>query len=254
MKKLLLFADIQLFADEGAESVSAETGDDFADAGQGNFNDGDAENEFAQLISGKFKEQFTKKTQAIIDKRFKETKNLEEYRDKVSPIMASLMEKYGISEGEEDSLLEKIQNSEEQRQNENPQSVQNEDRIGALRQRADGWARESIELKNTYPDFDLRKELRGNKLFATLLMGGAPVRAAFETVHRDELLSGAMAYTADKVREEVVRSIESKGRRPLENGVSSESAVVTALDVNSLTSKDILKILKEVENGADIRF
>ena len=154
------------------------------------------------------------KNEIFISKNFwdeskNETKNLEEYRDKVSPIMASLMEKYGISEGEEDSLLEKIQNSEAQRQNENPQSVQNEDRIGALRQRAEGWARESLELKNTYPDFDLRKELRGNKLFATLLMGGAPVRAAFETVHRDELLSGAMAYTADKVREEVVRSSQA---------------------------------------------
>lgn len=63
-----------------------------------------------------------------------------------------------------------------------------------------------------------------------------------------------MAYTADRVREQVVRNIETKGRRPLENGISSESAVVTAVDVNSLSSKDILKILKQVENGANIRF
>ena len=63
-----------------------------------------------------------------------------------------------------------------------------------------------------------------------------------------------MNYAATKAREQVVKNIETKGRRPLENGISSESAVVTSVDVNSLSSKDILKILKQVENGAHIKF
>lgn len=127
-------------------------------------------------------------------------------------------------------------------------------RRDVLRRRIGGWIKESEELRGLYPDFNLRKELKEDKLFSQLILGGAPVKAAYETVHRDEIIGGLMAYTADKVREQVVRDIETKGRRPLENGIASESAVVTAVDVNSLTSKDILKILKKVENGANIKF
>lgn len=123
-----------------------------------------------------------------------------------------------------------------------------------LRNRISGWLKESGEIKELYPDFDLRNELRSSKLFSQLVLAGAPLKASFEIVHKDEIISGAMAYTADKVREQVVKNIETKGRRPLENGISSESAVMTAIDVNALTAKDIHKILKQVENGASIKF
>ena len=123
-----------------------------------------------------------------------------------------------------------------------------------LRNRISGWLKESGEIKEVYPDFDLRNELRSSKLFAQLVLAGAPLKASYEIVHKDEIISGAMAYTADKVREQVVKNIETKGRRPLENGISSESAVMTAIDVNALTAKDIHKILKQVENGASIKF
>ncbi len=123
-----------------------------------------------------------------------------------------------------------------------------------LRNRISGWLNESKQVKELYPDFDLRQELRSSKLFSQLVLAGAPLKASYEIVHKDEIISGAMAYTADKVREQVVKNIETKGRRPLENGISSESAVMTAVDVNALTAKDIHKILKQVENGASIKF
>ncbi len=123
-----------------------------------------------------------------------------------------------------------------------------------LRNRISGWLKESGEIKEVYPDFDLRNELRSSRLFSQLILAGAPLKASYEIVHKDEIISGAMAYTADKVREQVVKNIEAKGRRPLENGISSESAVMTAVDVNALTAKDIHKILKQVENGASIKF
>ncbi len=128
------------------------------------------------------------------------------------------------------------------------------ERENRLRNRISGWLKESGEIKELYPDFDLRNELRSSKLFSQLVLSGAPLKASYEIVHKDEIISGAMAYTADKVREQVVKNIETKGRRPLENGISSESAVVTAVDVNALTAKDIHKILKQVENGASIKF
>lgn len=252
MKKTRYTLDLQLFAGEGAETANGETGAENAVAGQNGADELTAENEFSELINGKFKEQFNKKTQAIIDKRFKQTKELEEYKQKVSPTVEKLMEKYGISPGEEDRLASLIDGEENENHDQSP------DRDFSLREnlrgRISSWLEQSKDLKETFPDFDLRQELRQNKLFSQLLIGGAPLRAAYETVHKDEILSGAMAYTADKVREQVVKGIEAKGRRPVENGVSSESAVVTSVDVNSLTSQDILKILKQVENGANIKF
>lgn len=257
MKKTLWYTlNLQLFAGEAADGAVEQTGVENAVAGQTGAENGD--DEFSQLINGKFKEQFTKKTQAIIDKRFKETKELESFKDRVSPIIGKFMDKYGLNPGEEDKLVDYL-NADNQKEDPNnipEEARKSEDvpRAEKLKGRISSWIKESNEIKEMYPEFDLRNEIKGNKLFSQLLLGGAPVRAAYETVHRDEILSGAMAYTAGKVREQVVKGIEAKGRRPVENGVSSESAVVTTVDVNSLTSQDILKILKQVENGANIKF
>lgn len=240
---------IQLFADEG--SFDGDTGEIDAGAEQPGTDGVDLEKEFSELIGGKFKEQFTEKTQGIINKRFKQTKLLEDYKNRVSPAVDMLMKKYGIEEGCEDRLAEIIGAQEENGEKAREEISQRSRRLG---ERAAVWIKESAQMKELYPDFDLRKELGESELFSKLVLSGAPVRAAYETVHRDEILSDAMAYTADRVREQVVRNIETKGRRPLENGISSESAVVTAVDVNSLTSKDILRILKQVENGASIKF
>lgn len=271
MENLKYTPDLQLFAAEVGEGGNGETGERVADAGQNGTESVDLEKEFSELINGKFKDQFTKKTQSIIDKRFKETKLLENYKSRVSGTIDTLMEKYGLSEGEEEMLLEKItmKNAEsdvldDEASDENEKVIREDteddaqeairERENRLRGRIAGWLRESEEIRESYPDFDLRKELRSSELFSRLVLSGAPLKAAYETVHKDEILSGAMAYTADKVREQVVKNIETKGRRPLENGISSESAVMTAVDVNALTSKDILKILKQVENGASIKF
>ena len=113
MKKLKWYTlDLQLFGSEADSTADGETGEDVAVAGQ-NGAEG-TEDEFNQLINGRFKNEFTRKTQAIIDKRFKETKILEEYRDKVSPAITTLMKKYNISPGEEEKLTEYLNRADEE--------------------------------------------------------------------------------------------------------------------------------------------
>ena len=170
---------------------------------------------------------------------------------------AECKEESGMNEEvESDGLDDEASDEEEKEFIEEDTDEENfiHEREDRLRNRISGWLKESGEIKEVYPDFDLRNELRSSKLFAQLVLSGAPLKASYEIVHKDEIISGAMAYTADKVREQVVKNIETKGRRPLENGISSESAVMTAIDVNALTAKDIHKILKQVENGASIKF
>ncbi len=245
-KQKTLWLNLQLFAEGGEGADGATTGDDGADAEQMEKVNNDEE--FAALINGKFKEQFTKKTQEIIDKRFKKTKELEAFKERVSPTLASLMERYGLNEGEEEKLFSALNE-------ENNASAKNKDHYKVLlRKNASSWLMQGEEMKSIFPDFDLRKELRESQIFSRLLLSGIDLKTAYEIVHKDEILSGAMAYTAGKVREQLVQGIQAKGMRPQENGVMASSAVATGVDVNALTSKDILKILKQVENGASISF
>lgn len=262
MKRLFWYAlNLQLFAGEGAQGEDGATGVEEAVAEQ---NSTTGDDEFSQLISGKFKDQFTKKTQAIIDKRFKQTKELEAYKSKISPVIEKLLKDYGLQEGQEDLLFEAMSSVDTYKavpETEATATVQETaaeanapDVHDALKNKIGNWIKEGEAFKQLVPQFDLRQEVRGNPLFSKMLMSGVPLSVAYETVHRDEFLSGAMQYTAEAVRKQMAQSIEAKGRRPMENGISGESAVITTVDVNSLSPQDILKILKQVENGASISF
>ena len=251
MKKRNYFnLNLQLFSEDGAGMVSSETDDNLsADVGQEETKG--IEEEFQSLIDGKFKEEFHKKTQSIIDKRFKETKLLEDFKNKTSKILEKLNEFYKVEDGNIEALYEKISAETSKSSAETEFKAENTE---LLKEKAYSWVKEGEKLKEIYENFDFRNELKSNPLFGQLLYSGIPLKTAYEVIHKDEILSGAMAYTAQKVREQVVKGIEAKGRRPVENGMLSESGIVTLTDVNALTSKDILKILKKVENGVSVKF
>ena len=61
-----------------------------------------------------------------------------------------------------------------------------------------GWVKQAEELKTIYPAFDLQEECR-NEQFVGLLQNNVDVRTAYEVIHRDEILGGAMQYTAEQV-------------------------------------------------------
>lgn len=57
-----------------------------------------------------------------------------------------------------------------------------------------------------------------------LLRSGVDARTAYEVVHKDEIIGGAMQYTAQRVQEKVVNDIRARGMRPPENGGSGHRA------------------------------
>ena len=240
MKDIKLILNIQLFAEDGN-----------GDAGEnGEF--GIRNSEFAMKENG---------ANDVLDEKEEKSEMNEEVESDVLEDEASKCgmrnAECGMNEdGNSDGLDDEASDEEEKEFIEEDTDEEEfiHEREERLRNRISGWLKESVEIKEVYPDFDLRNELRSSRLFSQLVLAGAPLKASYEIVHKDEIISGAMAYTADKVREQVVKNIETKGRRPLENGISSESAVMTAIDVNALTAKDIHKILKQVENGASIKF
>ncbi len=230
---------------------------------------------FENLIKNEYKDEFSKRTQEIIDKRFKETKNLESQVKMVQPVLDILAQKYGVEATDLEKLAKAVQEddafySEEadklgisvtqlkqmrRLERENAELTRAQKDI-EMRTSANniyaGWMKESDSLKEIYPSFDFATESQ-NDQFTGLLKSGIDVKTAYEVIHKDEIIGGAMYHTAQTVKEKLANSIQNKASRPAENGMSQQ-AVTMKTDVNSLTKKDREEIERRVMRGEKIVF
>jgi hypothetical protein len=115
------------------------------------------------------------------------------------------------------------------------------------------WMEQANATKQIYPQFDLRTEM-GNAQFVSLLRSNIDVRTAYEVVHNQEIIAGAMQFTAQKVQDNLSRSIIAGGARPTENGNSSQGAVSTVQDVSKMTPAQRKEIARRVAAGEVISF
>jgi hypothetical protein len=115
------------------------------------------------------------------------------------------------------------------------------------------WNDEAEQLKQIYPSFDPAAELQ-NEQFARLLGLGVDMRTCYEITHKDDIIRGAMKYTADKTAEKVANSIIANGARPSENGLSSQAAAISTTDVNKLSRAQIEDIKRRAASGERIDF
>ena len=122
------------------------------------------------------------------------------------------------------------------------------------RQQIAGWHNEAKELiESTYPNLNLYEEL-GNKKFVEHLNKGLTVKEAYELIHHDELVRSAVSLATEKTKKQTEDTIKAGTNRVRENGLSSQAASQTTVNVDNLTGKDIMAILKKVENGEKITF
>ncbi|MBR5322496.1 MAG: hypothetical protein IKU48_02995 [Clostridia bacterium] len=270
MKKQNLFRiGLQFFAendvssdtnvDMGAASpVTAEQNNGQASVAE--FSDNQLESEFEQLIKGgKYENAFKKRTQSIIDKRFKGYKALEESVAKQQPLIDFLSAKYGIDSADTSALLQKMQNDSKTEDSPKENNADTQDlkiREYFLSQKAKAlskrWSDEGEQLRKIFPSFNFKNELK-NPVFSSLLKSGMPLSKAYTAAHSDEILKSAVSSTAKKVAEQTLKSIRANGSRVAENGLRSSAGTVRKTDVSSLTGKEIRSIIKQVENGSKIR-
>ena len=229
---------------------------------------------FEELIKGDYKDEFTQRTQQIIDRRFKETKNLEARLNQAQPILDMLMSKYKTDDigklakaiETDDAYWEEAAEEagltvEQYRQ---VQKLERENKELRLRQQqAQGqqqmnaqlneWYRQAEAVKAIYPNFDLKTESQ-NREFLSLLKAGIPVQKAYETMHLDELVNGAATVAARQAEQRTVSSIKNRAARPAENGTSSQSTATIKSDVRSLTKADREEIARRAARGERITF
>lgn len=232
--------------------------------------------EFENLIKGDYKDLFDSRVQNIVQNRLKSSKAAEEQLNNLRPVLDMLSSKYGVDATDIQALSKAVESDnsfwEEEaakqgmtveqvkevhrmrRENEQFRRAQEElERQKGIQQIQAKWNQESEEAKRFYPNFDFSVETQ-NPDFIDLLKAGVSVKTAYEVVHKDDIIGGAMQFTAQEVRQKVVNDIQARGKRPTENGVSSQAGVVTKKDVNSLTKKDREEIERRVMRGERISF
>lgn len=234
--------------------------------------------EFEKMISGDYKAEYDERVQRLINSRFKETKNLERKVGQTAPIMEILAQKYGVKDPEDaEALLKAIQQDnsfyedaaadagltveqyKHMQQMERENRELKEWRESAERQRQtdqiyEGWLQEAEELKNFYPEFDLYQELNKFPEFGKMLGAGVGVKAAFQALHHEEIMMGAMQKTAKTVAKKTADGIASRQSRPVENGLGSSASAIIKTDVHKLTKADRMEIARRAARGEVISF
>ena len=232
--------------------------------------------EFEKLIKGEYKDLYDARMQDTIQKRLKSSKETVDKYNALAPTLEMLAKKYGVDSNDINSLnkaiqeddsyyeeeaLEKgitVQQLKEIRKMERENAALKAQMEEAQRQENGkklyaAWMQQAEETKKVYPSFNIQTEMN-NPQFLALLRSNIDVRTAYEVTHKDEIIQGAMQFTAQTVESKLAKKIASNGARPAENGMKSQSAAVVKSDVSQLSKADRAEIIRRVQRGEKIRF
>ena len=232
---------------------------------------------FQDLVnSEEYKDIYTEETQRIINRRFRETQNLEQQVARNQPLIDMLMQRYKISDGDIGKLTAAIENDDaywseaaeeagmsveqykqfQKLQRENAALMRDQQQRRsqqAAQQQLQKWYGEAEQVKGVYPSFDLNAEVK-NQQFLSMLKSGVPMQHAYEVVHLDDIKAGVAKMQAKATERQVVDGIRAKGARPQENGTTSQSAFTVKDDVGKLTKAERAEIARRVARGEIIKF
>lgn len=230
---------------------------------------------FQELVNGEYKDVYTEETQRIIDRRFRESKTLEQQASRNQPVIDMLMQRYKIADGDMGKLTAAIENNNaywseaaeeagltveqykefQKLQRDNADLLDRQRRQQgeqAAQEQMQRWYGEAEQLKAVYPDFDLGTEA-ANAQFVSLLQKGVPIRHAYEVIHMDDIKASVAQSTARQTEKHVVDGIRAKGARPAENGTSSQSAFTVKDDPSRWSKQDRAEVARRVARGEIIK-
>ena len=288
------FLNLQLFAEEGmadsglattsAENVSTDGVATEGATDQIATGEESTVPTWDELIKGQYKKEYNQAVKDAVNKRFKNQRNLQGQIDSIDPMVRALAQKYNVNPNADgsipiDALTKMVMDDNsmyEKEAFERGMSVQDLKELKRLEvenaqlRSANQRTREQEEwnmieaqsesLKQIYPDFDLDLEMANpqfGRLLATMQSSGFPnpVQTAYEAVHREEIMGGAMRYAVTQTEQKISNSIQSGMRRPKENGSGNQAAAsIGATDPSKLTMAQLQDIKKRAERGERISF
>ncbi len=232
--------------------------------------------EFERMIKGDYKDAFDTRVQGIIDGRFRDFKTMQEQLGKLQPVLQLLSGRYGVDASDMDALSRAVEEDDAyyeaeaerrgltveqmkemkklERENDAFRRAQEErERVEQANRVYAGWMQQAEAARQVYPNLRFEEEAR-NQTFTDLLRSGVDVKTAYEVIHKDDILGGAMQYAAQKTAEKVTNNVRARAKRPAENGAGAQSASRQVTDVTKLQKEDIYEILRRVERGEKISF
>ena len=238
---------------------------------------------FKDLIEGEYKNEFTEHFQSTFDRRFKEMKGMEKSLTNQKPIMDLLMQRYQIADGDPAKLMTALEqdnryyeeaadeagltveqfkamqklereNAELKAMKQRQQfEAQRNQQMQAAQQQLNQWIAEGDKLKSIYPSFNFEQEA-ANKDFLNLLKSGVGVQHAYEVIHLGEVRNETARTAAKSATDQMKANMKRNASRPLENGMSSQSAAIVKNDVSKLSRADRAEIARRVQRGETIKF
>lgn len=230
--------------------------------------------DFLELVKGEYKDIYTQETQKIINKRFKETKTLEDTLAKYEGLMDNLKAKYNVTDF--DALTQAIDNDNaawEERadeagmtteqykawtklkqENEKLRSFQEEKQKQMFAEaKIQQWNAELEQMSKKFPEFNMESEMQ-NEDFKRMIKGGVPIEHAYKVAHLDDIINSVVTKTAENAEKAVVENIRAKGSRPSENASMKQSPFIVKNDVTKLTRKDRAEAVRRAQRGDIISF
>ena len=232
--------------------------------------------EFDALIKGKYKDQYNARVKDTIQKRLKGPNEVAEKYKALTPAMELLARRYGIQDvsdakaigqailnddaliedaaleaGMETSAFRRLVKAESENAAHRRQQEEME-RQQKGRQQYEAWTQQAETAKLVYPGLDLAAEIQNPK-FVDLLRSNIDVRTAYEVIHKDDIISGAMQAAVRTATDKVSKSVAANAARPSENG-SGQGAATVKPDVSKMTNKDIDEFMRRVARGDRVSF
>lgn len=222
--------------------------------------------------------EYNQRMQETVQARLKTAKDAEARLSKLAPAIELLARKYKLDAGnlDADALTKAISNDDayyEDRalelgvpvetaklidQNEREAERRRVAEAQAfeqqrIRQHIEGLQRQGDALKQTFPQFDLAKELR-NPAFARMTSPnvGISVEDAYYAVHRKEIQTAAMQFTAQKTAQQMANAIRAGQNRPAENGTSNQAPSVTTFDYAHASREQREELKRRIRRGEKI--
>ena len=260
-------ADVKYGIQEGAPAAEVQTNTE----AQPNLNA-----KFEALIKGEYKDQYNAKVQETVRRRLKGPMETVEKYNALQPILEILGKKHGVDTSDIEALTKAIEEDDsyfEAEALEKNLTVQQLKEIRRIeRENADlkaqmeeqqrqengkklyaQWMQQADATKQVYPSFNLEIEMQ-NPTFVDLLRANIDVRTAYEVAHKDEIIAGAMQFTAKTVESKLAKKVAANSARPSENGMSAQSASLTKSDVSQLSNQDIDEVYRRVARGERVTF
>ncbi len=125
----------------------------------------------------------------------------------------------------------------------------------ALRQHFAKLTREAEELKRTFPDFDLTREMM-NPAFVRMTAPetGVSVKDAFYAVHGEEIQRESMLYAALQAGRRIAASVQAGASRPVENGIQGSVPVMIGVDIRGMSRKQREEYRRRIHSGEIVNF